>query len=226
MQTLAFKVSDVLSAGWKGFTKNFLLLIALVLISFAVNFTSSLFFRGLPFVLFYLINLALSSYIMLSTIKACLMITKGETPGWDVLKNDKNVYLVFFAMNLIFSFILFASALFLILPAILAFAAIFPVQFLIVDKNIAIVDAYKKTWELTTKNYFPCLIFVLATFAIVLAGTLLLGVGLLVALPVVYLSAAEVYRKLDMAEPFETTAAPQTETKDTSAAITEDIIKK
>lgn len=200
MSTLAFQVSEVLSAGWNGFKKNALIMIVLVLISFAVNFVSRLLFGWLPIVLLSAITLALSAYIMLSTVKACLKIVKGETPGWDVLKNDWNSFLAFLGLNLIFSLVLFVSAIFLIFPAFLALALIFPAQYIIVDKNTTIVNAYKRAADITTKNFFPCLIYILLAFFIVLAGALLFGIGLLVALPIVYISAAEAYSKLELAE--------------------------
>lgn len=208
MSALAFKVSEVLSAGWKGLKNNFFIMIVLILISFAVNFISRALIGDLPFVIFYIINLVFSAYIMLSIVKACLKIVKGEKPGWDVLKNDMNSYLKFLGLNLIFSLILFVSALLLILPVFLAMAVIFPTQYMIVDKNITIKNAYKRSWDITTKNYFPCMIYVFLSLLIILAGTLLLGIGLLIALPIVLISGAEAYKKLDHSLPFEVETTP------------------
>ena len=77
MSALAFKVSEVLSAGWKG-----LKIIFYYDRAYFNFFRRKFYFRALigdlPFVIFILSTLFSVAYIMLSIVKACLKIVKGE----------------------------------------------------------------------------------------------------------------------------------------------------
>ena len=205
MATKAFDIQEVLKSSWEGFTKAPVLLIALLLIplmaSIVINIfaqVSSAFFSFLPILTLSLINIVISSYVMLSMIKAAIMLGNGETPSWDVLKNDLNTYLRFLAASFILSIIFLISTLLFIIPLLFAAAIFFPVLYIIVTRpDLSIIDSFIKSWKITTPQLIPCIIFIIVMFILVILGILALGIGLLIVVPVTYVAAAIIYKKLE-----------------------------
>ncbi len=197
MPTKTFDLQDVLKSGWENFKKAPVILIVLLLLALVSSLLVNLIFAFLPALLLSLLNSFATSYFMLSTIKAVTALDKGETPEWGVLKNDFNLLIKFFVTSLILSVIFIISAVLLIAPLFLAITVFFPVPYLIVmRKDLSIVEIFKKSWEMTTPQFFPCFIFILVACILILGGALLLGVGLLVTVPVVYTAGAIICNKL------------------------------
>lgn len=197
MATKIFDMQDVLKSGWEGFKKNPVVLIGLLLVSIASYLLVGTLFSFLPPIILSLLSTLVTSYIMLSMLKAVLLISKGEEATWAVLKNDINAYLRFFVATLILSIIFIIATILLFFPLVLALAVFFPVPFLIVDKKeIPIIEAFKRSWAITTPQFLSCIIYIIVMFILAIIGMLLLGVGLFVAVPVIYISGAIIYKKL------------------------------
>lgn len=228
MITKELDFMDVFKTSWEYFTKNALLLIALplglaivlaVIYSFAMFFMMLIPFMIILFPFMILLEVILSLYILMSAIKAVLSILKGETPSWEVLKNDIMTFLKFAAIFIIIGlaatipsfiisiFSLFVSGtnmfLFLISSAlgiiitIAAAVLFFPAQFIIIDKKISIIDTFKNSLNITLKNIPQCLIFTLICFALNFVGAIPFGLGLIITIPVSVIAAAIVYKKFD-----------------------------
>ena len=200
MSTKAFDLQEVLKDGWQNFLKAPVLLIGLLIISFAASIIMNVFFDFLPVLILSLVNGLVTSYFMLSFIRAAVMLSNGEMPAWDVLKNDMNSFFRFFIATLILSVIFLIASILLIIPLILAMAIFFPVPYIIVSKkDLPILDAFKTSWKITTPQFIPCLIFILVVFVLSIIGLIPLGLGLLVVIPVVYVAGATIYKKLEAA---------------------------
>ena len=78
---------------------------------------------------------------------------------------------------------------------IVAFFAQFYVWF-IVDRQLGAIDAIKASFGFVNRNLGSVFIFYLASLAAYFVGALACGIGLLVAVPVVYIAQGYTYRKL------------------------------
>lgn len=67
---------------------------------------------------------------------------------------------------------------------------------LIIDKNLGIGEAMSASTKLTNGIKMPLLGFNLTLLGVIILGALCLGVGILVAMPVVWLAQVHVYRQL------------------------------
>jgi hypothetical protein len=207
MSTKVFDIQDVLKSGWQNFTKAPALFIGLIFIAFAVTLVFGMVFNFLPAVVMSLVNALVTSYFMLSTIKAAVMLGNGETPTWNVLKNDINSYLRFFVTSIILSIIFVIASIMLIIPLLLAMAIFFPVPYIIVNRtDLSIIDAFKMSWKITTPQFLPCLIFIILSLVLAMIGLIPIGLGLLIVVPVIYTTGAVIYKKLEAAD------SPSTET--------------
>ncbi|MCL2144972.1 MAG: hypothetical protein FWH43_05740 [Endomicrobia bacterium] len=210
--------------------------LALVIASILV-YAISMVFMIIPFLFLLVtpvvavIEIALSAYVFFCMIKVSLAVLKGETPSWDILKTDPASFIRFAAVLLIVGVAtaIVSTVITFIFPAILganlvslfivmlltiaitvgALTFFFPAQFIIVDKkDISIIDSIKNSWNMTFPRAAQCLIFILICFVINFIGSIPLGLGLIVTMPVTFIAAAIVYKKLDAA-PSETPSAPE-----------------
>lgn len=67
---------------------------------------------------------------------------------------------------------------------------------LIVDRNLGITDAMRRSAQMTDGIKMSLLVFDLTCLGVMILGAICLGVGVFVAIPVFWLAMASVYRKL------------------------------
>ncbi|MCL2144973.1 MAG: hypothetical protein FWH43_05745 [Endomicrobia bacterium] len=200
MSTKVFGIQEVLKEGWENFKKAPFLLIGLLLISLVATVVINVVFGSLPGFATSLLNALITSYFMLSTIRASVMLSKGETPDWSVLKNDINSYLRFFVATLLLSVVFIIASILFIIPLFFAMAIFFMVPYIIVDrKDISVLGAFTKSWQIATPQFLSCLIFIIAIFVLSFIGLIPLGLGLLVVVPLIYTTGSIIYKKLDAA---------------------------
>ncbi len=79
------------------------------------------------------------------------------------------------------------------------------------EKNMNLIDSIKESWRLTKGNTLDIFIFLLACCGCLLFGLLALIVGILWAMPLIYLAQAYVYQQLLNLDKAQTTEPLQTE---------------
>jgi uncharacterized membrane protein len=84
----------------------------------------------------------------------------------------------------------------LILPGLIAAVLLQFPYLLVLDRNLDFWQAIKESFHVSQRHFGTLLGFFLLQLAILIAGALLCGVGLLVAIPVVYAATAAAYVEL------------------------------
>ena len=97
---------------------------------------------------------------------------------------------------LLTSLIVTAGFFLLIIPGIYLAIRLQFVQYLIVDKQYAPLDALQKSFELSRGIVFELFLLMIIFFVINVVGAALFGLGLLVSVPVTLIATAYVYRVL------------------------------
>ncbi|MCG2802613.1 MAG: hypothetical protein L6311_11030 [Cellulomonas sp.] len=82
------------------------------------------------------------------------------------------------------------------LPGIAATFFLQFVLFFVIDKGMAVGDALKASFNLAKNNVGPAVLLLLVVYVIQAIGSVICGIGLIVALPLGYLVSAYMYRKL------------------------------
>lgn len=180
-----FDIKDILIKGWNAFKPNSIVFISLGVLSFAVSILINVLFSKLPSVISVIPEMLINSYFILSIIKASLIAIEGQKVSFNILKNNIKLFLKFFLVWFILSIIFILSGLLLIIPLFLAFAVFFPVLYITVEKpELNIIDIFKKSWKITTKNFINCLLYILITFIIFITFTviILLSLALIIIL--------------------------------------------
>lgn len=84
----------------------------------------------------------------------------------------------------------------LVIPGIVAAIALLFVKLLVIDRHLGPVEAFKESVRITKGHRLELFVLILLVALIDLAGVLLLGIGLLVAIPVTTLAVTRSYRVL------------------------------
>ena len=98
--------------------------------------------------------------------------------------------------SLRYGIIVLVGMLLLLIPGIIWSIKYGFVFFLIPDKGVGVKEAFDLSAEMTEGIKWKLFWFDIFGFLVLVAGLLLLGVGLFLAIPVIYLAAYMIYNKL------------------------------
>lgn len=71
--------------------------------------------------------------------------------------------------------------------------------YLIVDKHAGAIESLRRSWELTTGQFWHLVLYYIVVFLLVILGIVAFIIGILVVIPVVSVAIALIYRKLEEA---------------------------
>ncbi|WP_456825468.1 hypothetical protein [Cellulomonas sp. P5_E12] len=219
----ASPIGESFSYGWRKFTSHGGLFIGAALVWFvvaAVVFTvvalifggfASLFDPngrgmgsgmgiGLSFglIVFYAAVALIGYLIQAAFIRAALTVTEGrELSFGDFFKFvDAGpivlTALLLTAIGVVLNLIPFFGGL---VSLVVNFLLLFTFWF-VIDKHLTPVDAIKASYQLITANLSTTILFYLLSLVILFAGAILCGIGLLVAVPVVLVATAFLFKRL------------------------------
>ncbi|WP_052464411.1 DUF975 family protein [Methyloceanibacter caenitepidi] len=149
-----------------------------------------------PTIVSNLVNLALSALIIEGAV-AFFLAAHDDPDGvaYSALWHPA-FYWKFFATSLLTSLAIGFGLVLLIVPGLIAMVLFMFAGFLVVDRGLGPLDALKTSMEMTKGNRWPLFGFAVLTALILALGVLALGLGLLVAVPIVGLATAYAYRAL------------------------------
>lgn len=70
-------------------------------------------------------------------------------------------------------------------------------QAFIIEENAGIIESLHKSWEITKGQVLPLFILALVMIGILILGCILFGIGIFVAVPLIYMMYGYVFRKLN-----------------------------
>lgn len=207
----AFTVKSAVQAGWTGFKSRPWLFIHAGLILLALNIIVSgsqnlveenaEVLAGVPWGIVLLIGAPLVGAV------ASILMAMGETSFFLRAHDDVHTarlrdlwhprsFLRFFLGSLLVGILVLLGLVLLIVPGIILGLALSFVTLLIIERNLGPIAAIKESARITKGKRWKLLLLGLANFGILILGIIALGVGLLVAIPVVWLSSVHAYRVL------------------------------
>lgn len=141
-----------------------------------------------------ILSQVLSTFLSLGAARIGLNLVSGKPVAVAMLFGEGGKLLRAFGATILFGLLFFAGLLLLIVPGI--YIALRYGQFLmaIVDRDLGIMDALSYSSTITTNNRGNIFLLALLAIAIALAGMLACGIGLIFAMPVVWLTSVVAYR--------------------------------
>ncbi len=145
--------------------------------------------------IFGVVFVALAAVMQAGIARGVLAITYGRPLDIGMMFKFDNVVTVILA-GLIVGIAYGIGLILCVIPGIIVlFFSQFYVWF-IVDKQMGAFDAIKASFALVNKNVGTMIGFFLATIVAYIAGAILCGIGLLIAIPVIYIAQGYAYRRL------------------------------
>ena len=129
-------------------------------------------------------------------LKISLKVYDGEPASSQELFSYAHFSIKYLLASVLYGLIVLAGLLLLVVPGVIWSIKYQMFALLIVDKNMGIKEAFKKSAELTSGVKLSIFVFFIIMGLINLAGLLLLFVGLFVTVPVTLMAYIYVYRSL------------------------------
>ncbi len=142
----------------------------------------------------------LSLWLGYNAFKILLKIVDGKTFKiseifhWED-KSPSKIWNYFFA-TLFYGLVVLVGLILLIVPGIYFSIKYMYVPYLVIDKELSITDAFKKSADMTSGEMWHLIGFGLVSFAVMMVGLLAFLVGVIPAAMLSYVAYAYVYRKL------------------------------
>lgn len=195
-----FSIKKAFSYAWETFKKNWQLFLVISIISAVLRSPQQLVERLAEINPFYsLIGLVISIISILVSIgilKVTLRVFDKEKPEILDIFQYSRYFWRYIGAGILYGLLVGAGLILLIVPGIIWAIKYSMTLSLIVDKDMDIIGAFKKSAELTSGIKWRLFVFGLACIGVFILGGLALGVGILVATPVVWLASVFVYRHL------------------------------
>jgi len=198
-----FSKEQAIRFGWQRMKDNLgffiVYLIILFLIESFFGIFSNMFSDRLPSLslIFNLGSWVVSLVSSIFIVKIGLRLYDNEKIGsYDFLSFSTSLFFKFLLGYVLYTALVVIGLILLVVPGVYLAIKYQYVQYLIVDKNMDVIEAFKESGKMTDGYKWNLFLLVLLFLIIVVMGALAFGVGLLVAIPIVMVAQAYVYKKL------------------------------
>jgi len=200
----AFSKRAAIKFGWETLKSNFWFIIGIYLVVIALSSIPSILVETNMVVenssAFWLVNVfstVISIITSMGIIKIALAFNDGgEVKFSDLFTNYQHFFCVLGASILV-SIICTLGIILLIIPGIILALRLQFTMWLIMDEDLGIIAAIKKSWEITRGSTGNLFLYWLLCLLIIILGFIALMVGILIAAPVTWLGMSFIYRRLN-----------------------------
>jgi hypothetical protein len=203
MNEKKFSKEAAIKFGWNRMKENLgFFIVYLIILSVITAFFSifaNAFSESLPSLslLFSLGSWVVSIVSSIFVIKIGLKLYENDKIGsYDFLSFSSSLFFKFLLGYVLYTLLVVIGFILLIVPGVYLGIKYQYVQYLIVDKNMDVIEAFKESGKITDGHKWNLLLLVLMFLIIATLGAMALGVGLLVAIPIIIVAQAYVYKQL------------------------------
>lgn len=199
-----FSISEAISFGWNTTVKNLAFFVFILLILAGIAFLPSLAMEAVDSFLLLLVLLAfrwvLSIIAAIGLIYIVLELVDERKPKVKDLFSQSHLFFKYVLSSAVVGLVTFVGFLLLIVPGIIVAVRLQFYPYFIVEEGAGPIEAAQKSWDLTAGSTWHLLLFSLSLVGVQLLGALALLVGLVFAIPTVWVARAKVYRELRATE--------------------------
>ncbi len=188
------EIGKAIGFGWDSIKKDFWYFIALAVVYMFLNSILSKTTNHL--INLDILGIFVGAWLTAGLTRIALDYYGGEKPPFETLFTQIKYFWRILGGQILVGLIVAAGLILLIVPGIYWGLKYQFTTNIIVDKDLGILEAMGKSGELTKGIKLQLLLFDLALVGIMILGGLALGVGILVAFPIVYLAGIYVYKKI------------------------------
>ncbi len=192
--------SEAIRYGWDRVTERLGFWIVLILIIGALSYLpqpiGQQFFESAP-LMAAVINLAgfvISILVSIGTIAVSLKVYDGQSATYGDLFSRRHLFWRYLGATIVYTVIVMLGFVLLIVPGLIFLIKYQFALYVIVDRGVGVTEAFNASARLTDGVKWRLFVFDVALLAVLLLGVVALGIGLVVAWPVVLMAAAYMYR--------------------------------
>lgn len=193
-ETKQVEIGKAISYGWESVKKDFWYLIGVTFIYVIFNGIAS--GKDNNSGLWSVVGLVITSWIMSGLYKVTLSYYDGNKLPLTVMFTQFKYFWRVLCASLLLAVIVIAGFLLFIIPGIYLALRYQFVFASIIDKDLTISEAMAESSKITKGNIWKLLGFGFVELGVIILGMLALGIGVFVAIPVVWLANIYIYKKL------------------------------
>lgn len=197
-----FSISEVCSTSWQRTKAQIWVLSGLIIGMSIISFTLGAF--AMPIqqsvvgaVVINLISCVISCIFALGYMKNIFQALDGEEPQFSAYGQQSRKIITYLVANILMAIIVTLGLCLFIIPGIYLALRLQFYAALIVEDNAGIIESLQRSWEITRGQGMSLFMLMLAMIGICILGLILLGIGIFVAMPLIYMMYAYVFRKLN-----------------------------
>lgn len=202
MDSKSIFIGNALKNGWRGMKEHFwFFACALILgvLTLAIPAGIASYLQKHPFIalIFWITYFILGVLVQIGYVRISLdIIDKNKAKITDLWSGIK-LFFNYLIANILYSLILFAGLILLVFPMFIWQARYVFFPYCIVDKKLGPIEALKASSKLTFGAKWEIFAYIIICHILMFIGFLLIGVGLFATIPIILLSSAWIYRRLE-----------------------------
>lgn len=197
-----FSISEVCSTSWQRTKAQIWVLSGLIIGMSIISFTLGVF--AMPIqqsvmgaIVINLISCIISCIFSLGYMKNIFQALDGEEPQFSAYGQQARKIIAYLVANILMAIIVTLGLCLFIIPGIYLALRLQFYAALIVEDDAGIIESLQRSWEITRGQEMSLFMLMLAMIGICILGLILLGIGIFVAMPLIYMMYAYVFRKLN-----------------------------
>jgi uncharacterized membrane protein len=197
LSTEPFSIPAAFRRGWELFVEHWTFLIPLQVGTFVVIWFANTLVHGahgLAGVVAWFLSFALQLIIGMGTLSIMLNLVDGVPQTYKSIFDPFDHFWSYAGAVVLTTLGTGIGLLLLIIPGIVYAVGVCLAQYLIIDKHMKPQAALRESWQRTRGHKGNLALFLLALLGLNILGSLALGVGVLVSIPISGLAYAHVYR--------------------------------
>jgi hypothetical protein len=196
-------LTEIVKTAWEVFKLQVWLLvgilIAMSIISFLIQLISiSVQGSTVASLAVSIISLIISSLFTMGYLKNHFQALDGDEPQFSAYGQQAGKLVTYIASSIIYGIVVTIGLCLLIIPGIYIALRLQFYTAYIVEEDAGILDSLQRSWELTQNHVLSLFLLALIMMLFIFAGIILLGIGILVAIPLCYIMFCTAFRKLNM----------------------------
>lgn len=197
-----FTISSVFDRAWKSTKSQLWILVGLLVGYMIISFTLTMFAMPVQHSLVGMLVIRVLSAILsilfsLGYMKNMFQALDGIEPQFSAYGQQSAKILTCLLASLLMSVAVFIGICLFIIPGVYLALRLQFYQAFIVEENAGVIESLQRSWAITRGETWPLFLLALAMLGILLVGMILFVVGVLVAIPVVYMMYCETFRRLN-----------------------------
>jgi len=192
------KIKEAFSYGWETMLKNFWTFVLAMIITFFVAFFANWLEKlsaGIFDIVLWVIYYILMGFISAFIVKIALNIFEKRN-AFEKIGEIFPKLIRYVIASLLYSIIVMIGFILFIIPGFIFMIKYQYVLYLIIDKNLAIGEAFRKSNELASGVQWPLFYFFILSMIVSGIGFLCFGIGALFTVPTVWMAVVFVYKSL------------------------------